>query len=74
MDVLLDNARDQLEFPTFVSHLEAGLSVRPAFFPGSISHMALLGLLSFETTVISIRAGATCIAKGPQFLAAQTAL
>jgi hypothetical protein len=28
MDVLLDNARDQLDFPTFVSHLEAGLSVR----------------------------------------------
>ena len=27
MDVLLDNARDQLDFPTFVSHLEAGLSV-----------------------------------------------
>ena len=28
MDVLLDNARDQLDFPTFVSHLEAGLAVR----------------------------------------------
>lgn len=31
MDVLLDNARDQLDFPTFVSHLEAGLSVHRIF-------------------------------------------